>query len=229
MVLRLASPTGAALKYTDDSIRIELAGGAVAILFAQSQQLTDPRRSGNLKVAVAERASALALFAALYAELHRLAQRELARRGGYVTIGATTLLHEAYLDISGREGIVFPDRARSMSYAARVMRGLIIDHARRRHAMKRGGMFEIASTATVIDRAADQHHLKRISDALDELATVDPTLAEVVDFKFFCGFSFADIGAMRGVSERTVHRDWEKARISCIARWTTRHRIVDAG
>ena len=158
-------------------------------------------------------AAAEALFTALYAELHRLAQRELARRGGYVTIGATTLLHEAYLDISGREGIVFPDRARFMSYAARVMRGLIIDHARRRHAMKRGGMFEIASTATVIDRAADQHHLKRISDALDELATVDATLAEVVDFKFFCGFSFADIGAMRGVSERTVQRDWEKARI----------------
>ena len=75
-------------------------------------------------------------------------------------------------------------------------------------------MFEIASTATFIDRAADQHHLKRISDALDELATVDATLAEVVDFKFFCGFSFADIGAMRGVSERApVQRDWEKARI----------------
>jgi RNA polymerase sigma factor (TIGR02999 family) len=157
--------------------------------------------------------AAEALFAALYAELHRLAQRELARRGGYVTIGATTLLHEAYLDISGREGIVFPDRARFMSYAARVMRGLIIDHARRRHAIKRGGMFEIASTATVIDRAVDQDHLKRISDALDELAAVDATLAQVVDFKFFCGFSFADIGAMRGVSERTVQRDWEKARI----------------
>jgi RNA polymerase sigma factor (TIGR02999 family) len=158
-------------------------------------------------------AAAEALFAALYAELHRLARRELARRDGYVTLGATTLLHEAYLDISGREGVVFPDRARFMSYAARVMRGLIIDHARRRHAVKRGGMFEIAATSTVIDRAADQHHLERISDALDELATVDATLAEIVDLKFFCGFSFAEIGAMRGVSERTVQRDWEKARI----------------
>lgn len=158
-------------------------------------------------------AAAEALFSALYAELHRLARRELARRDGYVTLGATTLLHEAYLDISGREGVSFPDRARFMSYAARVMRGLIIDHARRRHAVKRGAMFEIAATATVIDRAVDQHHLERISDALDELATVDATLAEIVDLKFFCGFSFAEIGAMRGVSERTVQRDWEKARL----------------
>ena len=158
-------------------------------------------------------AAAEALFAALYAELHRLAQRELARRDGYVTLGATTLLHEAYLDISGREGIVFPDRARFMSYAARVMRGLIIDHARRRRAVKRGGMFEIAAPTTVVDRAADEHHLKRIGDAIDELAKVDARLAEVVDLKFFCGFSFAEIAAMRGISERTVQRDWEKARL----------------
>ena len=158
-------------------------------------------------------AAAEALFAALYAELHRLAQRELARQGGFVALGATTLLHEAYLDISGREGVVFPDRARFMSYAARVMRGLIIDHARRRHAVKRGGLVEIAATTTVMDRAADEHGLDRIGDALDALATVDARLAEVVDLKFFCGFSFAEIAAMRGVSERTVQRDWEKARI----------------
>ena len=167
-------------------------------------------------IASAERgdpAAAEALFAALYAELHRLAQRELARRGGNLTLGVTTLLHEAYLDISGREGMVFPDRARFMSYAARVMRGLIIDHVRRRHAVKRGGTFEITGEPNVLDRAADEHHLKRISDALDELASVDATLAEIVDLKFFCGFSFAEIGAMRGVSERTVQRDWEKARI----------------
>jgi RNA polymerase sigma factor (TIGR02999 family) len=167
-------------------------------------------------IASAERgdpAAAEALFSALYAELHRLAQRELARRGGNLTLGVTTLLHEAYLDISGREGMVFPDRARFMSYAARVMRGLIIDHVRRRHAVKRGGAFEITGEPDLVDSAADEHHLTRISDALDELASVDATLAEIVDLKFFCGFSFAEIGAMRGVSERTVQRDWEKARI----------------
>ena len=70
-----------------------------------------------------------ALFSALYAELHRLAKRELARHGTPPSLSATTLLHEAYLDMAGRDGPSFPDRARFMGYAARVMRGLIIDHA----------------------------------------------------------------------------------------------------
>ncbi|MEP6994649.1 MAG: ECF-type sigma factor, partial [Acidobacteriota bacterium] len=83
-----------------------------------------------------------ALFAALYSELHRLARRQLARGPG-ATLGTTTLLHEAYLDISQREGAVFPDRGRFMGYAAKVMRGLIIDYARSRQAQKRGGGFEI--------------------------------------------------------------------------------------
>ena len=154
------------------------------------------------------------LFASLYAELRRLAGRELSRRGSNMTLGATTLLHEAYLDMSGRAGMVFPDRARFMAYAARAMRGLIIDYARRRYAHKRGGMFELTSLqTTVADRQTDANELQRISDALDELAAVDPALAEVVDLKFFCGFSFAEIAAMRGVSERTVQRHWEKARL----------------
>ena len=159
-------------------------------------------------------AAAEALFAALYGELHRIARRELARRGGYVTLGATTLLHEAYLDVSEREGIVFPDRSRFLAYAARAMRGLVIDHVRRRRAQKRGGMFEMtALDTTIADSIADEHQLQRVSDALDGLASVDAQLAEVVDLKFFCGFSFAEIGAMQGVSERTVQRQWEKARV----------------
>jgi len=101
-----------------------------------------------------------------------------------------------------------------MGYAARVMRGLIIDHARRGHAQKRGGQFEITSLSTnVIENAVNSKELTQISDALDELAKIDPSLAVVVDLKFFCGFSFAEIAAIRGVSERTVQRNWEKARV----------------
>ncbi len=159
-------------------------------------------------------ANAEALFATLYGELHKLARRELARRGRNMTLGATTLLHEAYLGMSARSGMVFPDRARFMAYTARTMRGLIIDHVRRRHAHKRGGLFELTPLDTTIaGRVASGHDLQQISDALDELATVEPDLAEVVDLKFFCGLSFAEIGAMRGVSERTVQRHWEKARL----------------
>lgn len=161
-----------------------------------------------------DRAAADALFAALYSDLHRLAKQQLACRGGGVTLGATTLLHEAYLDISQREAAVFPDRGRFMGYAAKVMRGLIIDYARSRQAQKRGGGFEITSLGAEVDGAvADEQELARISAAVEELATIDPSLAQIVDLKFFCGFSFADIAAMRGVSERTVQRHWDKARI----------------
>lgn len=161
-----------------------------------------------------DRSAADGLFSALYAELHRLAERQLARGGAGVTLGTTTLLHEAYLDISRREGAVFPDRGRFMGYAAKVMRGLIIDYARNRKAQKRGGRFEITKLEDdVASGMADEGELNRISGALDELAEADPSLAEVVDLKFFAGFSFAEIAAMRGVSERTVQRHWEKARI----------------
>jgi RNA polymerase sigma factor (TIGR02999 family) len=158
--------------------------------------------------------AAEALFAALYSELHQLARRELGRRGGGASLGVTTLLHEAYVDMSAREGVSFPDRPRFMRYASRVMRGLIIEHARNRSAQKRGGLFEITSLgAEVAENLVDDRELSRISEALDELAEVEPPLAQIVDLKFFCGFSFAEIGAMQGVSERTVQRNWEKARI----------------
>ena len=161
-----------------------------------------------------DRSASEMLFAALYSELHRLAKRELARSGSAMTLTPTTLLHEAYLDMSGRTEAVFVDRARFLGYAARVMRGLIVDYARRRQALRRGGQFQITSLATEhADSIADDTELTRIADALDELADVEPLLAQIVDLKFFCGFSFAEIAAIRGVSERTVQRSWEKARM----------------
>lgn len=155
------------------------------------------------------------LFAALYAELHRLAHSQLAHNM-QMSLGATTLLHQAYIEMAGRSTIAFPDRSRFMAYAARVMRGLIIDHARARSAQKRGGEFHITSSAILLENAenpADHLELEQLGSALDQLAEVEPALAEVVDMKFFCGFTFAEIAAMKDVSERTVQRQWEKARI----------------
>lgn len=160
--------------------------------------------------------SAEGLFKALYAELHWLAKCELAKRGSNLSIGVTSLLHEAYLNMAVRDGNapVFPDRPRFMGYAARVMRGLILDHARSRHALKRGGRFEITSLDTdAAENLANAHELEKISDALDELAEADRSLAEIVDLKFFCGFSLREIADMRGISERTAQRMWDKARI----------------
>lgn len=158
--------------------------------------------------------AAESLFCALYSELHRVARRELARNAGASTLSPTTVLHQAYIDMAGKEGPVFPDRPRFMAYAARVMRGLIIDYIRSRHAQKRGGGFEITSLDDdAVEGDADTKELARISQALDELAVAEPPLAEIVDLKFFCGFSFVEIAAMRSVNERTVQRQWQKARI----------------
>jgi RNA polymerase sigma factor (TIGR02999 family) len=94
------------------------------------------------------------------------------------------------------------------------MRTIIIDHARRRRAVKRGGEFEITTLdTTAAADAVNDSELSEIGVALDALAGFDPALAEIVDLKFFCGFSFAEIAAMRGTSERTVQRHWEKARL----------------
>jgi RNA polymerase sigma factor (TIGR02999 family) len=154
------------------------------------------------------------IFAAVYGELRRLAERELRRRGAGVTLSPTTLLHEAYLDFGARTGIVFPDRPRFMAYASRAMRGLIVNYARERMARKRGGGVEITSLGTQTpEPGSDDRELTAVADALEELAQRDAQLAEIVDLKFFCGLTFGEIATLRGVSERTVQRDWEKARM----------------
>jgi RNA polymerase sigma factor (TIGR02999 family) len=153
------------------------------------------------------------LFAASYAELRKLAGRELQRIPG-TGVSATTLVHEAYLNLADRKGIAFEERRKFLAYTARAMRGLLIDLARRQQALKRGAGFEITRLSTKMgEEAADAVELARLSEAIDQLARLDPRLAEVVDLKYFCGFSFAEIARFREVSERTVQRDWEKARL----------------
>lgn len=164
----------------------------------------------------ADPAAADQLFALLYDELHRLAERNVRRAGDAVSLGPTTLLHEAYLNIAGRETVTFPDRGRFLAYASRAMRGLVIDYARRRRARRRGREFEITLTedvapgAAALDAATD---LERLGEALAELAALEPELAELVDMHFFGGFGFGEIAVLRGVSERTVQRGWRKARL----------------
>jgi RNA polymerase sigma factor (TIGR02999 family) len=161
-------------------------------------------------------AAADALFEMLYAELHQLAESSLRRAGSSITLGATTLLHEAYLNMIGREDVKYPDQARFLGYASRAMRGLIIDYTRRRRAKKRGRELEITFDGEEVqpdDAAREARDLEQVGDALDELATLEPALAELVDLHFFCGFTFEEISSLRGVSDRTVRRDWRKARL----------------
>lgn len=157
------------------------------------------------------------LFAALYSELHRRAQREL-RRNAASTLSPTTLLHETFLSMSRGSATTFPDRRRFMAYAARVMRGLLIDYLRNRQAQKRGGQFELTALPTELRVGGKDIEAERLGAALDELATTHPRLAECVELKFFCGLSYADIADLWSVSERTVRREWSKARL-VLHRW----------
>lgn len=161
------------------------------------------------------RAAVDQLFTFLYRELHQLAERQLHRSGGALTLGTTTLLHEAYLNLASREHVDFPDRSRFLAYAARAMRGLVIDYARRRRAAKRGGEFQITSLEADEPAAIETGgvDIERLGQALDGLSRTQPGLAELVDLHFFSGFPLVEIAALRNVSERTVQRDWRKARL----------------
>src|SRR5690606_23929410 len=131
-----------------------------------------------------------------------------------LTLSATTLLHETYFKMQQRAGNDFPNQAHFLAYAARAMRTLVIDYARNRQAQKRGGAFEITALPTELpDQATEAVEIERLGVAIDRLAELDPALAQLVDLKFFCGYSLIEIASMRGVSERTAQRDWDKARV----------------
>jgi RNA polymerase sigma factor (TIGR02999 family) len=172
----------------------------------QLKQLIERSEAGDPQASTA-------LFSALYQELHGLAQRQLRRNGG-LSLSPTTLLHEAYLNISSRGPAAFPDRARFLGYACRAMRNLLIDYVRSRSAHKRGGQFEITVLPTELpgDAAADLD-VERIGDAVESLASIDVHLARIVDLKFFCGMSHEEIAGVLDRSERSVTRDWDKARM----------------
>ena len=158
------------------------------------------------------------LFTLLYDELRRLAERQLRRGGTGLTLSTTTLVHETYLRFAERGALSFPDQARFFAYAARAMRRLVIDYARHRRARRHDRGFEITLTDHVFEeRPGPDERVESLSEALDALGEVDPKLVELVDLHFFGGFSLAEIAGLREVSERTVQRDWRKARLMLYA------------
>jgi RNA polymerase sigma factor (TIGR02999 family) len=192
-------------------------GDPEAGLLAQRRRDVEPKVETLIRRAdQADPVAADELFALLYHELHRLAEASLRRAGSSLTLGTTTLLHEAYLNIAGRHDVAFADRSRFLAYASRAMRGLTIDYARRRRAKKRGRRLEITladDTPPSEESMRTGKELERLGDALDELAALEPSLVELVDLHFFSGFSFTEIATLRGVSDRTVQREWRKARL----------------
>jgi RNA polymerase sigma factor (TIGR02999 family) len=147
-----------------------------------------------------------------------MARRQLGNQNGH-TLDATGLVHEAYLRLVGRADAQFEDRAHFFAYAASAMRSVVVDYARQRLAVKRGGDLH-----RVTDLPEDAGGGIRINDeqlgldvALTRLADVDAKLAQVVELRYFAGLSEAEIATLLKRSERSVRRDWQKARLYLLA------------
>ena len=154
------------------------------------------------------------LFPLVYAELRRAADYLLQRERDGHTLQPTALVHEAFLKLSAGAVPDAQDRAHFVGIAARAMRQILVDHARRRAAEKRGGgqFVTLGDDAAADDGAADAETVLAVHDALEELATLDARLAKVVELRYFGGLGEAEVAAALGVTTRTVQRDWAKAR-----------------
>jgi RNA polymerase sigma factor (TIGR02999 family) len=155
------------------------------------------------------------LFPALYNELRRLARSRLAGGGRHTMLDTGTLVHEAFLRMQRDGGVSVKDREHFMAYAATTMRSIVIDFVRRRSAERRGGDVQHVTLDT---RAADvlggsDDEILAVHEALETLAEVDPRLVSVVEMRYFAGLTDIEIGAALGVTDRTVRRDWERARL----------------
>jgi RNA polymerase sigma factor (TIGR02999 family) len=165
-----------------------------------------------------DRAALDRVLATLYQELHSMARRQLAGQQGH-TLDATALVHEAYLKLVGRHAAQFDDRAHFFAYAASAMRSVVVDYARQRLAQKRGGdLHRVAELPEDLEGGVrlDEETLG-LDTALTRLAGVDPRLAQVVELRYFTGLSELEIAALLKRSERSIRRDWQKARLYLLA------------
>ncbi len=152
------------------------------------------------------------LFERVYADLHQLAKRQLRAANGAAE-HATSLVHEVYLRLA-HGGLALNDRQHFFAVASRAMRQIVVDHARSRLTGKRGGGVEPISLDSAVGAVASVHdeQLLLLDAALQRLADVDPRLAQFVELRFFGGLQFDELVDVTGMSERTLKRDWTKAR-----------------
>ncbi|HNQ23065.1 MAG TPA: sigma-70 family RNA polymerase sigma factor [Phycisphaerae bacterium] len=165
------------------------------------------------RVADGDGAAAQELFEAVYEELHVLAQRCFRRERTDHTLQATALVHEAYLKLVNQQGVRWEDRAHFFAVAARVMRHVLVNHARARKAAKRGGDRGRTPLSQVVI-AADTRSLDLIAldEALKKLAALDERQSRIVELRFFGGLSSEEVAGTLGVSLRTVEGEWHLAK-----------------
>lgn len=165
-----------------------------------------------------DRAALDRVLGTLYHELHAMARRQLAGQYGQ-TLDATALVHEAYLKLIGRRDVQFDDRAHFFAYAASAMRSVVVDYARQRLAQKRGGdLHRVTELPDDVEGGLRlDEDMLGLDTALTKLAAVDVKLAQVVELRYFAGLSEQEIAELLKRSERSIRRDWQKARLFLLA------------
>lgn len=186
----------------------ELDGGPEAMASGDVTALIEAAGNGDGK-------AVQALFARVYDELKVLARKQLAASYGH-TLNTTGLVHETYMKLARPEGHLLHSRLHFFALAAKAMRQIAIDHARARITEKRGGenlqMVEISEAIDVADPELGPDELLRLDSALTQLGEEDPRLAELVEMRFFADLNIGDIATLQGISERTLNRDWRRAK-----------------
>ena len=158
--------------------------------------------------------SADRLVPLLYGELRAIAHHHMAIRGGQGTLQTTALIHEAYLKLVDQSRAGWRDRAHFLALASVAMRHVLVDRAKARLTRKRGGDLRRIPLDEAVVAADDQPEaLLQLEEALTRLAEVEPRLARVVECRFFGGLTEEEVAAGLGITTRTVHRDWVKARM----------------
>jgi RNA polymerase sigma factor (TIGR02999 family) len=178
----------------------------VKLSFGQRQGQLDERTNNG---------DAPELFSLLYQELRELAHSRLQRNEPITLLDTTSLVHETYLRVVKAGRLSIADQSKFLAYSAHVMRSIVVDFVRQRRAERRGGEHEREplDTEPANSDSRSEDEVIRVNDALDELAKVDERLVKVVEMRYFTGLEDAEIAAALGVHERTVRRDWHKARL----------------
>ena len=155
------------------------------------------------------------LFAAAYPELRQLARSRLRDGGRGTLLDTTVLVHESFLRFVNGTGLRADNRRAFFGYASQVMRSVIIDAVRERQALRRGGdlMHQTLDTHVADSTPAEEAEVLQVHEALEALAAAEPRLAKVVEMRYFGGYSEAEIAEALEITDRTVRRDWDKARL----------------
>lgn len=153
------------------------------------------------------------LVALVYDDLRRIAHRQLGRLRQGGTVNSTALVHEAYLKMVDQSRVSWQDRSHFFGVAACAMRQILVDHARRRGRLKRGGDApQVPLDENAVAVAADADRILLIHDALERLTAIDPRLTQVIECRFFAGYSEEETAQVLDMSPRTVRRDWTRGR-----------------